>query len=102
MRLKDADVLLERVDKEREYLVARGQLGAEHILVKNFRDLIEEVPTIEPDQLLNAVRPKGKWLRDKDGFYCSGCGARAAKDNYLMELRTNFCPCCGIDLRGEN
>ena len=46
-------------------------------------------------------RPKGEWLRDKNGFYCSGCGARAAKDNYLMELRTNFCPDCGIDLRGK-
>ena len=152
MRLIDADKLLERVDKEREYLVARGQLGAEYILVKNFRDLIEEAPTVEPErpkgdlisrqdaidaleeqldylQMLNKnenptaegkwygvnwarntiadlpykqnERPKGEWLRDKNGFYCSGCGARAAKDNYLMELRTNFCPDCGIDLRGK-
>ena len=55
-----------------------------------------------PDNTPVIERPKGKWLRDKDGSYCSGCGARAAKDNYLMELRTNFCSCCGLDLRGEN
>lgn len=94
MKIINADAILAKIDKEREYLVARGQLGAEHILVKYCRDFIEDAPPVES--------PKGKWLRDKNGFYCSGCGARAAKDNYLMELRTNFCPDCGIDLRGEN
>ena len=36
MRSIDADALLKKVDEEREYLKARGQLGAEHILVHNF------------------------------------------------------------------
>lgn len=48
MRLIDADALLEMVDKERQYLIARGQNGAEHILVHNFRDLIDKAPTVEP------------------------------------------------------
>ena len=46
VRLIDANALLKRVDEEREYLKARGQLGAEHILVHNFRDLIDNAPTI--------------------------------------------------------
>lgn len=46
MRLIDADELLKIVDKEREYLIARGQTGAEHILVHNFRDLIDNAPTV--------------------------------------------------------
>lgn len=47
IRLIDANALLNRVDEEREYLKARGQLGAEHILVHNFRDLIDNAPTVD-------------------------------------------------------
>ncbi len=47
MRIIDADALLESVDKERRYLIARGQTGAEHILVHNFRDLIDNAPTVD-------------------------------------------------------
>jgi len=39
--------LLERVDEERQYLLARGQTGAEHILVHNFRDLIDNAPAVD-------------------------------------------------------
>lgn len=53
-RLIDADALLESVDKERQYLIARGQKGAEHILVHNFRDLIDNAPTVE--------KPTGEWI----------------------------------------
>ena len=47
MRLIDADVLLKRVDEEREYLKGRGLFGAEHILVHNFRELVDNAPTVE-------------------------------------------------------
>lgn len=40
------DDLLKRVDEEREYLKSRGQTGAEHILVHNFRGLVEDAPTV--------------------------------------------------------
>ncbi len=39
--------LLSRVDMERKYLLSRGQTGAEHILVHNFRDLIDNAPTAD-------------------------------------------------------
>lgn len=41
--------LLDRVDEEREYLKARGLYGAEHILVHNFRELIEDAPLIDQE-----------------------------------------------------
>ena len=81
MRLIDADKLLERVDKEREYLVARGQLGAEHILVKNFRDLIEEAPTVEPE------RPKGDLISRQDAI-----DALEEQLDYLQMLNKNENP----------
>lgn len=39
--------LLKRIDEEREYLKARGLLGAEHILTHNFRELVEDAPTVD-------------------------------------------------------
>lgn len=50
MRLIDADELLKQIDAERKYLIKRGQTGAEHILVHNFRDLILNAPTIESNK----------------------------------------------------
>ena len=44
--------LLSKIDEEREYLKARGQLGAEHILVHNFRDLVENAPSALPENNL--------------------------------------------------
>ena len=49
------DELLKRIDEEREYLKSRGQFGAEHILVHNFRDLVDNAPTVEE-------RPQGEWI----------------------------------------
>lgn len=50
MRLIDADELLKQIDAERKYLIKRGQTGAEHILTHNFRDLVLNAPTIEPNK----------------------------------------------------
>ena len=50
MRTIDADELLEKIDAERKYLIERGQTGAEHILVHNFRDLVLNAPTVESNK----------------------------------------------------
>ena len=41
--------LLSKIDEERKYLVAREQLGAEHILVHNFQELAETAPSALPE-----------------------------------------------------
>ena len=51
-------------------------------------------------RLLNKEK-SGQWLKDELGFYCSECGRYAIKDNCLMQLRTEFCPHCGADLRSN-
>ena len=70
MRLIDADELLKAVDEERKYLLARGQAGAEHILVHNFRNLVDNAPTVElrMGRMTNGIiipieRPTGEYQK---------------------------------------
>lgn len=117
-RLIDADALLARVDEERKYLKARGMIAAEHILVHNFRDLIENAPTVPLpdfkegykqaiiDGKTNFSRPQGEWIEENSEtgalgikytwFKCNQCGW----DSSLV-IPKNFCPNCGADMRGK-
>lgn len=118
------EALLKRVDEEREYLKARGQLGAEHILVHNFRDLIDNAPTVEPEEVAKlkrenasleqemlycrenwkkAERSQGEWKRRDEwvggeyigGFYHVNC---PCEDGYYSKWEYNFCPNCGAGM----
>lgn len=126
MRLIDADALLESVDKERQYLIARGQKGAEHILVHNFRNLIDNAPTVErkpfatvtfdKDELERIVderviepikngelvikeeRPTGHWIIEE----CSLGKTYYCSECYAhQEVCFDFCPYCGAEMRKE-
>ena len=72
--------------------------------------LVMDAPTIEPE------RKKGKWIDEKinsytSWTYCSECGKSApftcvSDDHYGYHMhgetnKTNFCPNCGADMRGE-
>ena len=90
------EALLKRIDEEREYLIVRGQTWAEHILVHNFRDLVEDAPTFED-------RPTGHWMPKECNFYwfrqfaCSEC----EHEIICREKTPNYCEKCGADMRGE-
>lgn len=120
MRLIDADELLKTVDKEREYLIARGQTGAEHILVHNFRDLIDNAPTVcgnNPKWCESCVskgkcastRLQGEWhvRRNKyysggGYYYCNKCNQRYSFGAYFELDNENFCPNCGAKMKGDS
>ena len=100
IRLINANALLRRIDGEREYLKARGQLGAEHILVHNFRELVETAPTV--DAIVNTieVRPQGKWIKDNSGDrFCSECGSCALYHEIGLIFESRFCPYCGAEMQ---
>lgn len=42
------EALLKAIEEERQYLLARGQRGAEHILVHHCLPLIDNAPTVTP------------------------------------------------------
>ena len=71
------DELLKRIDEEREYLKSRGQFGAEHILVHNFRDLVDNAPTVDIETVsyargFQAGEESGLWHSRPQGE-CENC-----------------------------
>lgn len=77
--------LLKAMEEERQFLLARDQTGAEHILVHHCLPLIDNASTVSPDvaQLLafewgmaSVKRPEGKWLivkHDNEGIHEIAC-----------------------------
>lgn len=68
-------------------------------------------------QTLPSAERKGEWICETDKYYsenvyCSICKSRApyiyvcndpyGKDAHGERKKTNFCPNCGADMRGEN
>lgn len=87
------EALLKAMEEERQYLIARGQTGAEHIIVHHCLPIIDNAPTVEQ-------RPQGEWkLDDTEQFcYCSNC-----EDTYYprpLDPNWYYCPHCGADMRG--
>lgn len=74
----------------------------ENRMVRDCSDIIKDIrslPSAQPDP------KKGKWIVSIDGdSFCSVCGASEEKFIYGTEMwygkgESNFCPCCGADLR---
>ena len=84
---------IDALEEERKYLLARGQYGAEDVLVHHALNVIDELPSAEPE------RKKGKWIKNNlVGWLCSNCGEYIVLN---IKMHGNFCPNCGADMRGE-
>lgn len=110
MRPIDADTLVVELEKDEAFFdkeaeearensnnCTEGYANAMQSRVDGIRDAIIEIydaPTIDVD------RPQGEWFEMyRNGFgnmiyMCSKCNFHATK--------SNFCPNCGADMRGEN
>jgi len=88
MRLIDADAL---TNKSGDWYVDEG---TEEGFIGDLKNLIDEQPTIEPEQ------KKGKWI---DNTYCSECGwVHETDPGFIGSVDGfNFCPQCGADMRGD-
>lgn len=94
MRLIDADALKEKFKEHHDFFVnAYGGFGNmplhDKSRVDEITNSISEVvnaPTIEE-------RPKGKWILDSIGCYCSECKKH-------VDATTDYCPFCGADMKG--
>lgn len=63
-----------------------------------FEDAFQQ--TVCEQRLYCSARPKGEWLPDAGGYQCNKCFDHALEINGI-EIRSNFCPNCGADMRGE-
>lgn len=70
----------------------KGKDGRTPISAEIFRDFVEAVPIIQPEQKI------GRWLINPDGYYlyCSAC--KGEPKNGIM---TDFCPKCGRRMKGD-
>lgn len=126
MRLIDADALKEKILAERDAIpktyVERYGFGVEFPNqhgnsmrggIRKALRCLEQTPTIDPESL----RPKGEWIKYETDeswgvedythwFKCSECGKDAGgrvegDERYSYPVRSDFCPNCGADMRGE-
>lgn len=75
--------------------------------VQKFYEWLKELPTIDPvkhgewivkDESYWRPHHSGDIQVNKVGLYCSECDKRLAK----AQKYRNFCPNCGIDMRGKH
>lgn len=89
MRLIDADELKKKF-QERSYWTYTHEYG-DAIPIGWIMSGIDHAPTVEE-------RPHGKWIYvccyGDEYPQCSVCGE-------INDVKTNFCPDCGADMRGE-
>lgn len=62
-------------------------------------EYLEQLPPAQPERI------KGRWISADaifggEPFYCSECGENT-RDTVMGKPRWNFCPNCGVDMRGE-
>ena len=96
-RLIDGDVLMELYANRLELLAERyGVDSSECGVLAGAMKLLEAQPTIEE-------RKTGKWTKAYDGnddhVKCTGCFK--TYDWTSQAQYFNFCPNCGVDMRGE-
>jgi len=88
------DDVIDAVRGEREHLIVRGQLGAEHVLAKHADAIIDSIPAVDAVEVRH-----GKWNIGGmfDDFYvCSYCGFK-----HPITAAFNYCPNCGAKMDGE-
>ena len=60
--------------------------------------VVEVIQKIDWDKAIEAynARQQGKWIEDSGNIACSHCHA------IWLYRRTDFCPNCGADMRGDD
>ena len=127
MRLIDADALKHEFAQitYTRFTADMGQGGFEMFSEKEIKNIIDNAPTVESDEITNEdlqaamteswhlgyelaetkfKRPKGEWVNKRtmqhDGeFYCSKCEFEL--ESFIQGAFYNFCPNCGADMRKE-
>ena len=60
-------------------------------------EFVEDLPSAQPERM------RGKWVNYGEGECCDQCGRYPYDDGefHILGWRSNFCPHCGADMRGD-
>lgn len=60
-------------------------------------EIIRNLPSAQPERM------PGKWVNYGEGECCDQCGRYPYDDGefHILGWRSNFCPHCGADMRGD-
>lgn len=103
MRLIDADAI--DVLEDMKYIYNPQPDGDPWYKACDVWDAIEAAPTIEARPVV-----RGEWISlthcSNAGVYCSVCHKKVYKEDYAWanrknKLRSDYCPNCGADMRGD-
>ena len=78
-------------------------LFAENITEEEKQKLIAEIKAVMDNTKFTEEpeRPKGEWVQQGLGTYCSNCKGHAPFNPLGKEYLSPFCPDCGADMRGS-
>lgn len=83
-------------------LVEKGQSSKRYRLgdfwelnLSEIKEALDALPSAESE------RRKGKWSNYKDEHCCSVCKCVVISECWDDDIRYDYCPYCGADMRGE-
>ena len=106
----DRDQFIDWLKTEIKFKDLSDGLGVCLVIMKeDFEHAIKHMP----DSIIKDVAPvkHGHWISltncSNSGVYCSVCHKKVYKEDYAWcnrknKLRSNYCPNCGADMRGES
>lgn len=99
-RLIDADALKKKAQECATEAWKMNLTARIETVLNQFIDWINDAPTVQAD------RPHGEWILECDSegegdnlYRCSKCGCKYGCQEYD---KPNFCPDCGVNMRGEH
>lgn len=91
MRLIDADVLKEKLEKTAD--INNPKFSYDSMMIAKITiQVLDKAPTVEE-------RKQGHWIRHNNIIACSECIFDMCFDENIAEL--NYCPYCGAKMDGE-
>ncbi|MBQ0037834.1 MAG: hypothetical protein KBS74_04085 [Clostridiales bacterium] len=91
MRLIDADLPMEQMEKLLDHHLMMGNFSADGA-VSDCVEFLKTAPTIDAEPVVH-----GRWIDDDDGYHCSICGEDYCYLFFKCELY-NYCPNCGAKM----
>lgn len=83
------DVMLDAIKR-----ISLGQTDVVKVSMM-LEEYVKKLPSVTPS------RPKGHWVHKGQGIYCSECGKESGYNPFGASRFSDYCPNCGVEMKGE-